>query len=146
MADIGTLRDALQTRLDTVSGLLPYDVATGHERMPCSIVLPAPGGGWETAGITDTSPSGVDKQRFYIEVYVSLAGGLARAQDQLDSFISPTGSTSIERAIYADKTLGGSADSTRVFRFDRYQWARLNEPPQNPPNALYARIPVEVLV
>jgi len=53
MADIGTLRNALQTRLDTVPDLKPYDVATGGERMPCAIVFPAPAGpGWQTAGDT----------------------------------------------------------------------------------------------
>jgi hypothetical protein len=135
MANIAGIRNQIQTLLDNVDGLRPYDVATGHERLPCAIVFPK-----KLEAIT------VSKYRyeFMIEAYVSLKQGLARAQDELDGFIDPTATTSIEVAIEADVTLGGTVDSTRVDGFITYRFAELNGNTGRP-NALVAQIPLEVM-
>ena len=134
-ASIATLRDALQTRLDTINGLSAYDVQGGQERMPCAIVWPA--------AVERMSAAGGRRYSFVIEVWAPLSAGLAKAQDALDSYLDPRASTAIEAAIYADDSLGGIADSTLVDGFEGYGFGRLNS---KDVNAIVARIPVEVLV
>jgi hypothetical protein len=52
---------------------------------------------------------------FDIWVAVSLGGqGLARAQAELNPYLSPGGSNSIKRALERDVSLGGCVQSTRV--------------------------------
>jgi len=81
---------------------------------------------------------------FNIEVYVAYGRALRTAQDELDAYVSSTGTNSIERAIYGDRTLGSNTDYVRVLPFDRYEFAWLNTKTTGPPNALMARIPVLV--
>lgn len=137
MATVATIRDAIQDRLDTVSGLKAYDVATGAERMPCALVFPA--------GVERMTAGGNYRYRFVVEAWVPLSAGLRHAQDVLDGFIDPEASTSLEAAIEADRTLGGIATSTRVDGFESYGFGALNDE-MGTANALTARIPVEVFV
>lgn len=143
MATISGIRDGLQTRLDTigsgVDALRPFDVATGkeHVRMPCAIVYPT---GWERM----TSGGSTYRYDFVIEVYTSLTQGLARAQDQLDNMLDPTHANSIRAAIEDDSQLASTVDDLAVGGFTGYRFASLNQPRSDKPNALVARIPVEV--
>lgn len=132
---IATLRDALQTRINTLSGTVGYDVATGNERIsqPVSIVFPRPGGGQLTS--CDTH-----EYRFTVEVHVPLRMGLERAQNALDELIDPKAVTGIRAAIEGDKTLAGAASSLRVDDFEVYSFSTLNDVP-----TLAARVPVTVL-
>lgn len=136
MATVASIRDALQVRLATVSGIKAYDVGTGGERMPCAIVFPR--------GVERMSAGGTYRYRYVVEVWVPLSPGLAKAQDILDSLIDPEASTSIEAAIEGDKTLGGIVDSTRVDGFESYGFGAFNMEGSTP-NALTARIPLEVI-
>lgn len=134
MASIGALRTALQTRLATISGLYAYEVTTGAERMPCSIVFPlAP-----SAGRFSMATCG-ETHEFLVEVHCNLAQGMERAQDQLDALISPTGTGSVQVAIRADSTLGGLAGTVDVRAFRQYRLSQLNKIP-----TIMAQIPVTV--
>jgi len=81
---------------------------------------------------------------FEIEVWCNIAQGLARCQDELDSFIDPETATSIEAAIEGDQTLGGLVDYavctgiTRAPRFGALNSERAN--------ALVARLGCEVMI
>ena len=142
MANVSGIRDQIQTRLDTLNTdgqakvLRPYDVATGKERMPCSIVFPQ-----RVERIT--SGGATYQYNFMIEVYVSLKQGLARAQDEMDAFVDPTATNSIRAAIEGDDTLAGTVDDLAVGGFTTYQFAELNGN-TGKPNSLVARIPLEV--
>ena len=139
MANIAGIRDQLQTRLATVSGLRAYDVATGAERLPAAIVFP-----FTTERLT---AGGLYRYLFTVEVYAGLSRGLQRAQDQLDGFADPEATNSIEAAIEGDRTLGGTVASVRVdgLQAGSYGFAELNGT-SGIPNALIARFPVEVMV
>lgn len=138
MATVATLRDAIQVRLATVSGIKSYDVATGGgERMPCAIVYPA--------AIERQTAGGTYTYSFMIEAWAPLSGGLRQAQDILDALIDPEASGGIEAALYGDKTLGGIADDIDVSGFQGYGFGSFNAEP-GAANALTVRIPVEVWV
>ncbi len=136
MASIASLRDALQTRLNTLDGLVGYDVALGGgERLNMSvgIVFPRPGG----RQITNCETR---DYRFVIEIHVSRAKSLARAQDTMDALIDPKEATGVKAAIMGDKTLGGAASSVLVGDFESYQFGALNGA-----DTLVARVPVQVI-
>lgn len=122
MAQVGPIRDAIQARLATIDGLKPYDVATGVERLPACIVFPTPTPGGQQRTACDS-----EEWTFLIEIHVSLAQKLPRAQDQLDAYISTTGTKSVRVAIDGDKTLGGVASTVKVGGFESYGFATLNE-------------------
>lgn len=114
MASLKTIRDGLKTALDTIDGLIPYDTVPGSIITPCAIVQPenieyqvAQGGAtvasWEMA----------------ITVLVQAAVE-ATAQDAVDDYISPTGTSSVPAAIAADQDLGGTVAYAVVTEMDRY--------------------------
>lgn len=99
MATPSAIRDAIQTRLQTISGLRAFDLVNGKIPTPCAMVLPISyekdhpaGGAWT----------------FLIDVYVS-ANSLRAGQDELDGFL-PGGANDIQAAIAADADLGGTVD------------------------------------
>lgn len=165
-ADIGTTRDALQARLNAAdAGLIAYDVATGSEdkRWSSGSVIgiifpqPSPSGSFY---MTTAAPSGHPiVYHFVLELWASLARGVSVAQDALDPFLSPAGTNtkSIEGIIedpddtYAGDDLndivGADSNSRRacyVNQFTGYSFGRLNT--DAAPNAMVARIPIEVYV
>jgi len=138
MATIAGIRDQLATLAKNADAdLHEYDVATGSERLPAVVVFPET---WEDM----TAANAVPAFRFVVEIYVGIARKLSIAQDEMDAYINPTGTRSIPAAIRADRTLGGTVDSTRVFGPTRYGLTELNGN-TGVPNALMARLPVEVL-
>lgn len=153
--DIGTARDALQTRLGNLSDAVSYDVATGNENARMNKVIlqvfPAPPigtGGFWPGHAGDDCPI---RYGFVVQAWSSTAGGLAKAQDRLDGFISPAGThaNSIENALedpdgdYSGDALDTMASSVRVSPFQSYGFAALNS---DTANALMATMQVEVLL
>lgn len=137
-ATVAQVRDGVQTRLETISGLRSYDVGTGAERMPCAIVFPR---------LVERMTGGTAASASYrivlvVEVWVPLAAGLHRAQDILDGFCDPRSATSVEAAIEGDRTLGGIVSSAVVGGFERYGFGTLNS---DTVNALMAVFPVDVI-
>lgn len=137
MADIAALRNGIQARLNTISGLRAYDVATGQETgAAMAIVLPRPpGGGWHQIG----NGSCAEQHEFVVELHVLLGRGLRPAQDVMDGLINHTGAASVAAAISADPTLGGVAQTAIARAFTMYALSELNKVP-----TLMAMIPIEV--
>jgi len=122
MANVGTIRNSLQAAVSGITGLNRYDVATGKERLPAYIVFPRP-----PASGTVVASTCKERWEFTIEIHVSLAQGLQRAQDQLDGFISTaSGGTSIATTIEADVTLSSAVDTLTVDAFELYSFGELN--------------------
>ena len=121
--ECGAIRLGIEARLATVSGLFEYDVQPDEApRFPVAVVFPVP---VETGRHTTDMCDG-ERWDFLCEVHVSLDKGLARAQRQLDAYISTAGANSIAVAIEADKTLGGEVDTLEVLGFEFYGFAKFN--------------------
>jgi hypothetical protein len=106
--EITTVRDGIETRLLTISGLQVYDF------MPDSItVVPVVTIAFDGMTYNETfegaSTAGDRSYRWVIKL--RLAGSIPQEQwQELDSYIAPTGSKSILAAIDGDKTLGGACE------------------------------------
>ena len=112
MASLSELRDGLKTRLATISGLHTHDVMPDTVIVPAAIVRPRTG---EYRGSLAGQPS----TAFEIIILVALAR-LSTAQDNLDPYLSVTGSSSIFAAIEGDRTLGSKADDLLVSGWRNY--------------------------
>jgi len=110
--EITNIRNGLQTRLETISGLQVYDhEPDGMSVTPAASIVFA---GWtphET--FSATRPAGSATYRFIITV--RLSGAVPEEQWQaLDDYINPTGTNSILAAIDGDDTLGSVVDYTVI--------------------------------
>mgnify|MGYP001611731817 FL=1 len=129
-----TLRDALEPRLETISGLEVLDHAPdGIMVTPVAIIHPPGTRQRQTF-------SGAHLYRFEIELRLvgAVPGDVWAA---LDSYMAPTGSSSIEAAIDGDKTLGGNA-AYAVVLWEEMEAER--DANQNGGWSYRATIPVEV--
>lgn len=135
MASLGILRDELQTRLQTISGLNAYDVWPDNISSPAAIVTPASPAGADVANRTvpamraseliGASPA-VEYERtvagpatsYRFDIHLLAAKGTdgQAAQHTLDAYVSDTGASSVPAAILGDSTLNGAADDLRVVR------------------------------
>lgn len=99
MADLKAVRNGIETRMDTISGLRHAD---GMVNPPAyAVVLATPGTEFHQAyqdGLTDWT--------FSVVVYVSTAFNRT-ARDELDAYCDVTGSKSVKQAIEGDAKLGG---------------------------------------
>jgi hypothetical protein len=119
MTDTSALRDAIETRLATISGLNTYDTVPDNPVIPFATVLPT--GIEYDAGMSD----GAHTWRFGILVAVHRASE-STAQDALDAYCDPTGTRSIRAAINGDRTLGGLG-SCRVLEMRNYSQIPIGE-------------------
>lgn len=99
---LAAIRDALETRLATVSGLHVYDVWPDQLDPPAAVIRPTIVDAEQCAG-----SSGIVLYVFEVHIFTSLAPGLPAAQDALDALITARGTGSIEAALLGDTTLGG---------------------------------------
>jgi hypothetical protein len=63
---------------------------------------------------------GADKWHFILRVFVGLTADIA-AQKKLDTFIDPTGPSSIKTLVEVDRTLGGVCDFVRIVKCSGYR-------------------------
>lgn len=120
-AIINALRDALQTAIQT-TGLNAYDTWQDRPNPPCCFVKPRDADFNQTFGAGNQTA-----YRFEATVLVSLAAGGPRAQDALDEYLAPTGSSSIRAAVQSDVTLGGLCSLAVVTGWRDYGGKRLAE-------------------
>lgn len=109
MASVTTIRDALRTRLRTISGLRVPDRPPGEISPPTAIVRgPA-------IDYDSTMSRGSDDFTFTVTLLVSRAWDRA-AEDQLDAYLAGSGSSSIKATLEAAPAgLGeSSVDFVRV--------------------------------
>jgi hypothetical protein len=117
MTQLGAVRKGLKDRLATISGLRVYSTLPSAPQSPCASVKPL-------SRALQTMDGGMTYQ-FQILVYCN-PSDLAKAQVQIDEYLSDDGPNSIEAAIEADPRLGGVADSASVTGWGQY--ARQDEP------------------
>ena len=102
------VRDALKTRLQTISGLRVYEVIPEPVTPPCAIV------GQLDFTFDIDNARGLDQAN--VDIYVIVQRFSERAgQDKLDGYLAGTGATSIKTAIEGDRTLGGACQTLRVI-------------------------------
>lgn len=106
MATVSQLRSGLATRLDTISGAHCYSYEPDVPIAPALIVASY------TADYDLVMGAGTN---YDFEVLVILGRQVDRSfQEQIDSYLQPTGSTSIKAAVEGDQTLGGVASYAAV--------------------------------
>jgi hypothetical protein len=104
--DVGGIRDGLETRLATITGLRTYDVVPANPQVPAAVVAPDD----PFVDYLQAMQGGLVEVRFAIVLLVRMSTDRGW-QDALDSYLSAgTGETSsVFDAIRGDKTLGGVA-------------------------------------
>ena len=108
------IRDALQTALETVSGLRVHDtVPEGIMEVPCAWITPRSG----TYPRTFTSAA-MDHQ-LEVTVLVQRMGDAEERQDTLDDYLDPTGSSSLLAALNAT-AVGAHGSSLQVKGYRDY--------------------------
>jgi hypothetical protein len=102
------VRDALKTRLQTISGLRVYELIPEPITPPCAVV------GQLDFTFDIDNARGLDQAN--VDIYVIVQRFSERAgQDKLDGYLAGTGATSIKAAIEGDRTLGGTCQTLRVI-------------------------------
>jgi hypothetical protein len=110
-SSIQEIMTALETRLDTISGLKTWDFATDNPVFPAAFPL------LPEFTYRDTMKRGTYTIRFRVALLVG--AGISRAgQRTLAAYASQTGDKSVRAAIEADKTLGGLVEDCFVESFD----------------------------
>lgn len=112
-SSLPTIRDALKTRLATITGLRCYDVVPAKPELPAGVV------GIPESVTYNLTFGGGATWILPIRVYVSNADPRS-AQEALDLYIAPTGTKSIKAAIEGDISLGGAVDTCRVTQARNY--------------------------
>ena len=119
MADYAAIKDGIQTRLETLSGLIVvFDTVPDRLVPPAAVIIPgAPPVEYNVSMGASTNASQL--QRFNFEILVLAQRFYAEtAQDTLDGYVS--GSASVYNAIAGDTTLGGTASDARIIRVADY--------------------------
>jgi hypothetical protein len=102
------LAQGLARRCETISGLRCYHVMHPKPEPPAACVA------GPVRWTYDETFDGTWRPVFEVWVFVNPAD-LYRAQEALFAYLAPTGTKSIPAALYADTTLGGVANDTRVL-------------------------------
>jgi len=111
MLNIGPIRDALKTNLQTIINLRVYDQIPDVIVPPCAVV-------GQLDFIFDIDNArGLDQASVDIFVIVQRFSE-STAQDKLDTLLAGTGPKSIKTALESDRTLGGLVDTLRVVSAD----------------------------
>ncbi len=117
MASIRTIRNALGTRLESISGLTVHRrvPAFGKLNPPCVVISPARQEPEQTFGRGDLA-------KYEFDILVMVKGGQGRepAQDALDTYPATSSTGGIFGALAADRTLGGVVDHTFVKSLSDY--------------------------
>jgi hypothetical protein len=111
MLNIGPIRDALGTNLQTIPGLRIYDTIPDVVVPPCAVV-----GQLDFTFDVDNA-RGLDQASTDIFVIVQRFSERT-GQAKLDSLLAGTGPGSIKTALESDRTLGGLVDTLRVLSAD----------------------------
>jgi hypothetical protein len=120
MASITDLRTGIATNLATISGLRTAATVPDNPNPPIAIVVP------QTVNYDDTFQRGMQTYQFTVLVIVGRVDERT-AQNNLDAFVSSTGTKSIKLAVEKDKSLGGKAFDVRVSEMRNYGQVSIGE-------------------
>lgn len=113
MASVSSIRSGLATRLATISGLRTSSTLPDAPNPPIAVIMPS------SVSYDDTFKRGMQTYVFNVLVIVGRVDERT-AQNNLDAFVSSTGTSSVKLAIEGDKTLGGVVFDTRVSEMRNY--------------------------
>ena len=116
--DIGAVRNALATRLATITGLRVEDTFADSISPPCALLTLRPPVDYHQ----DFDDHAV--VRWSVDVYVQRS---PVGVDALDGYMSPTGLPSIKAAIEGDTTLGGAVGMVTVLNVSGYGVTSIGE-------------------
>jgi hypothetical protein len=108
MATVAEIRNGIKTRLDTIDGIQSYAVLPGDINAPAAVVSR------RSTQFDSTFGGASDDLTFAVTVFVHWVGVERDAQEKLDTYLAPTGATSVKAAIEGDPTLGNKVDYARV--------------------------------
>lgn len=132
MADIGTMREAIKTRLEAaaVPNLRVYERwpnVLDSPRGGCAgVVVPRDGEYEQSFG---TYPFDRMTLSWELHCFVDTAGGLPNAEEILDRYLSNEGVHSIRLGMSGDRRLGGEVDYVFVQGFHDYGIKLVGDPP-----------------
>ena len=108
-SEINTIVTAMQTALDTISGLKVVLFPEVSTEFPLAVVR------WTSKQAQTIALGGRSNEgRLLVTVFTSVPGSTTEAFEALYEFISETHVNSIEAAVDSDNTLGSAVDSCRL--------------------------------
>jgi hypothetical protein len=108
MATLGTIRNALKTTIeDNISTLRVYDTMPDQTEGHCLLVMP------DTADFAKAFGRGTDEWLFNLYVIIPWQETTV-VQDNLDEYVSGSGTKSVRQVIWNNATLGGVVDDAFV--------------------------------
>lgn len=114
MASLASIRTAIKTTLEAaIDGLHVYATAESANVVPCVVVIP------QAANFDVSMGRGTDTWSLELLVMVSPSDPEI-AQNELDSYITGAGSTSIRQAIFNARTLGLSGTDAHIAAVSGY--------------------------
>lgn len=108
------MRTGIANNLATIDGLRTSATVPDDPKPPVAIVRP------NSITFDLSFARGVDEYEYLVLVIVGRVDERS-AQNKLDEYCAPSGSTSVKQAIESDKTLGGNAYDLRVREMRNYQ-------------------------
>jgi hypothetical protein len=113
MPSIAEIKNGLATNLANISGLRTSGSVPEQVNPPVAIIT------FNNVDYDTTFGRGLDMYSFTVTVIVSRADA-RNAQNLLDVYCAPTGSSSIKTAIELDRSLGSKANDLRVTGLSNY--------------------------
>jgi hypothetical protein len=120
MASLSALRDGIADNLATITGLRVSAFVPDNINPPLAIVTP------QNIEYHRSFQNGLNTYSFIVSVFVGRVSERS-AQNTLDAYCSPTGSSSIKSAIESDRTLQGRAYDLVVSDMRNYGSVTIGE-------------------
>jgi hypothetical protein len=120
MAEMSAIRTALASKIGTISGLRTAATVPDQVSPPIAVIIP------ERVTYDEAYARGLVVYTFIVQVVVGKVSERS-AQNRLDGFVNPTGTTSIKAAIEADKSLGGVVFDSRVTEMTTYTVVQIGD-------------------
>jgi hypothetical protein len=122
VADYGAIRAGLATVIGSATGLNAYATAPGAISPPCVVILPGrPAVVYGQTLGTDVTVYGEGEVTVNLmAVIIMSAANESSGQDLLDSYISSSGSHSVNAAVNANPTLGGTVEYAVLIAVQQY--------------------------
>lgn len=115
MASVSSIRAALKTNVETVTGLRCVDYVPPQIHPPMAVVsfegFPEP---------RRAMGKGLTEMQFAVRVFVAYGAGGDSAEDAMDSYVATSGATSVWAAIESDRTLGAVVSDSIVTGMSGY--------------------------
>jgi hypothetical protein len=107
MTTLTEIRSGLAANVATINGLRSAPVVPDQINPPIAIVMPS------RISFDRAMHRGLDEYEFVVTVFVGRADERV-AQNLLDAYCNPTGTSSVKTALEGDRTLGGAVSDLRV--------------------------------